>query len=59
MICYKGKTFCQFWKSCKYGQNCNDALTEKVKQDADKWMNRKLICQYAEKPECFVRSGLK
>jgi len=37
MLCYKDKTFCAIYESCKHGSECDSALTEKVKQDAKKW----------------------
>ena len=53
MICYGDMTFCTFWKECKDGKECNRALTEKVEQDAEKWMKNAPICTFVEKPECF------
>lgn len=58
MLCYKDKTFCPFHESCKDGATCPDALTDKVKADAQRWWgdnceNGPPIAQWMDKPECF------
>ena len=55
MMCYRDKTFCDYYKECHEGKKCPDALTEKVIAEADKWWGKRgaPICQFAEKPECF------
>ena len=53
MICYKDKTFCPYYLICKNGDNCDRALTQKIKENA-----KRLECQIArhdEFPECFIR----
>jgi hypothetical protein len=55
MICYKDKTFCPFWEGCKIGSTCHRALTDKVKRDAEAWMEHAPISQYMNKPPCFER----
>ena len=53
MLCYKDRTFCSYWLSCKDGYVCDRALTPKVQEEAEKWMVNPPICIYAEKPDCF------
>lgn len=52
MKCYEDITFCAFYEGCNIGKNCNRALTEKVKQDAE--MKRLRICRFIDKPNCFM-----
>ena len=56
MICYRDMTFCGF-KDCQRFKECANALTDKVKQEADKWWGENTsqapISLYAEKPSCF------
>jgi len=33
--------------------NCDRALTEDVKRDAEKWMKDAPIAMYSEKPDCY------
>lgn len=57
MICYRDKTFCPFYKECKKGEDCPDALTEKIERGAKEWWwkeDEPPIAQWAEKPECFA-----
>ncbi len=53
MLCYKDRTFCPHWLSCKDGYVCDRALTPKVQEAAERWMKNPPICTYAEKPDCF------
>lgn len=55
MICYKDKTFCDFYKDCKEGDACDDALTDEIKDAAVKWWGNKNapIARWANKPKCF------
>lgn len=53
MICYRDTTWCEYYKECSQGEKCSRALTQKVKEDAEKWMKNAPICVFAEKPECF------
>ena len=55
MMCYQDMTFCPFFKNCKNGDNCMRALTEQVKQDAQKWWGdgNPPISIFVEKPKCF------
>ena len=61
-ICYMDKTFCKFYKDCKDGDGCVDALTEEVKQSAKKWWEgfnsinpTPPIASHADKPSCFIK----
>ena len=51
MICYKDRTFCDFWKECANAKDCPVCLTEEVKRKAEAFGLP--ICHYSEKPECF------
>ena len=52
MMCYRDMTFCSYWQDCKDGNDCHRALTIEVQNNAE--TNNLDICQYAEKPECFI-----
>ena len=52
MLCYKDMTFCPFWMYCKYGEDCERALTLEVLEDAESFGLP--IARFAEKPKCFV-----
>ena len=57
-MCYRDMTFCTFWEKCKDNKKCGRALTDKIKEDADKWWGTKgeaPICTYVDKPECFKK----
>ncbi len=58
MICYKDKTFCPFYKNCKSGNNCIDALTPAVESAARRWWggDGAPISMEANKPQCFLNS---
>lgn len=49
---YKDKTFCNY-SSCKNFNNCNRALTNKVRALAEEWMTNAPIAVFSNKPECF------
>jgi len=55
MICYKDKTFCEFYKECKLGNGCDRALTDKLKKEAEEWWGSGEfpISYFIEKPDCF------
>lgn len=40
MVCYKDMTFCPHHESCEDGEDCERALTDQVKKDAEKWWGR-------------------
>ena len=58
MICYKDKTWCTF-SECKYSKDCKSFITEKIKEDADKWWNitghyiPAPIMKHTTKPKCY------
>lgn len=51
MICYADRTYCPFWNDCKRGSDCRRALTEAVKDRANK--SGLPICVYVDKPQCI------
>jgi hypothetical protein len=53
MMCYRDRTWCTFFAKCEKGLECDRALTDKVKVDAERWMKNAPICQWTEEPECF------
>ena len=53
MICYRDKTFCNFYRRCKTGKTCHRALTQKVRIKAEEWMKNAPICAFVDKPDCF------
>ena len=55
MICYKDKTFCPF-NDCTQFYKCPDALTKKVKEDAERWMKNAPIAHYTNKPDCYLEA---
>jgi len=54
MICYRDKTFCKYRDCGKFG-SCDRALTEFVKDSAEKWWGNKdaPIAVFIDKPECY------
>jgi len=63
MICYKDMTFCKYYKECGIGHDCHRALTEEVREGADKWWGKGKdaapICIFSEKPNCFEEPRLE
>lgn len=53
MMCYKDRTYCNFFLLCKTGHDCDRALTNEVAEGAKK--AGLYISQYAEFPDCFIR----
>ena len=51
MMCYRDKTYCQFWVDCVSGRTCPRALTDKVENDANNFGLP--ICSYCDEPKCF------
>ena len=49
MLCYKDKTFCQFYILCQ--NQCDRALTIDIKKEAAEFGLP--ICQFADIPDCF------
>lgn len=62
MITYKDKTWCNF-SECKNSKDCKSFLTDKVKQDADKWWctyknyTPTPIMKYTTKPDCYEKDS--
>lgn len=52
MICYKDKTFCSFYDECQDRANCFRALTDIIKENAQKIGMP--ISQFVDKPDCFL-----
>lgn len=61
VMCFRDMAFCKYWKKCAKGEECRRALTEKVKEDAEKWWGGKNypISWFADKPECFIKKEKK
>lgn len=58
MICYRDRTFCPFWTECKHGDRCTRALTQGIKDQAQK-IGLPVMC-FAEKPlECYEEKPLE
>ena len=57
-MAYKDMTFCTFWEECKDGNNCNRALTPKVRKEAELWWgdDNVLISTFLHKPNCFIQN---
>lgn len=58
MLCFRDKTFCTYYKDCVDQFDCGRALTQQVKDDAERWgltlkMKNAPICMYTDKPECY------
>ena len=53
MICYRDRTFCPFYETCKEGKRCSRSLTPRVKEHAEELGLP--VCQYANKPECHKK----
>lgn len=51
MISYQDKTFCDFWRKCKKGDECHRALT---KEDCEGAEDLGLpVSIFVNKPKCF------
>lgn len=53
MFCYKDQTWCPFYVDCIHAKDCSRQLTDKVKEDADKFGAP--ICQYSAPPFCHEK----
>jgi hypothetical protein len=58
MIGYKDRCWCTERGCISFGKDCDRALTNEVKLQAEKWWGSPgaPINVFAEKPECFVDS---
>jgi hypothetical protein len=60
MICYLGKTWCNYWKECKTGlEGCNKAMYPDRLKSAEEWSKTihptdLIVAYYTDKPDCFV-----
>lgn len=57
MLCFRDKTWCT-QSQCKKWKECEDALTEQVKAEAEKWQEDPPISKWAGKPDCFVQGSI-
>lgn len=57
MFSYRDMTFCSFYKNCKNANKCGRALTPQVFKEAKKWMKDPPICQFTEKPDCWIEKN--
>lgn len=55
MICYRDMTFCNFADKCADAADCPRALTQEVREAAEKWWGKPNppIAVFGEKLECF------
>lgn len=60
MICYRYKTFCQYYEGCKVASIRRRAFTDDVKDAANKWWvsgggkdGEAPICLFSHIPDCF------
>lgn len=51
MMCYKDRTFCEFYENCKYADECGYKLTPEVILKAEQL--GLYISRYVEKPSCY------
>lgn len=51
MMCYRDKTFCNFYLDCEKGDICGWALTPKIRKEAKEL--RLPIARFLDKPRCF------
>ena len=58
MIGYKDMTFCPFYETCENGSTCHRALTQEVKDGAQKWWgvnNDAPIWIFSSEPDCHEK----
>lgn len=53
MLCYRDRTYCSFYKTCKEGTTCNRALTPKVIDEA-KAFGLLVAEWWPDKPDCWT-----
>jgi hypothetical protein len=51
MLCYKDRKHCSYYKECRYGHFCTQALTDEVVAKAKSFGLP--VCEYADYPQCF------
>jgi len=59
MICYRDMTFCNYYKTCSNGKDCERAFTPGVQEAAERWMKNPPVCFFAEKPDCYESKTTK
>ena len=52
MNCYKGKTFCQYYQTCRHKNVCDRPLTEDIRKAAEDFGLP--IAQWTAPPECYI-----
>ena len=52
-MCFEDKTFCNF-SDCADFVSCPRGFTEKLKREAEQWMEDPPVCFYADRPDCYV-----
>jgi hypothetical protein len=52
-MCYKDKTFCDFWRTCLTGNQCDRAFTPQVMKRVEEWMPNPPISRYTDYPQCY------
>lgn len=56
MMCYRDMTFCKAENCVKFNE-CPRALTEQVKQAAERWMKDAPIAVFTAPPSCFQEAA--
>lgn len=51
MLCYKDKTFCKFFKTCKNENMCKRKATDDIFEKTKKVGFP--VCYFLDKPKCF------
>ena len=54
MLCYRDRTFCDFYKDCKDGQECIRAATPELYKKAKDFGAP--VCRFVDKPSCFLQN---
>jgi hypothetical protein len=57
-MCFRDMTFCPlFYTDCKKAEQCTRSLTEKVREDAEKWWGGTgaPIAQFLNQPSCHEK----
>lgn len=51
MICYKDKTFCNFWVTCKQANDCDRKSTKEIEENSIK--KGLPLSLFTDKPNCY------
>lgn len=57
MLCYLDKTFCDYYLTCKKGENCNRALYKELEEKAHK--AGLPLSRFLGHPSCFRKIKVK